>query len=163
MPAKTRVYTEGYAPPEQIIGKPEPRSDLFALAGTLYHLATGKVAGRLLHRPEIEDAAQPTARRTIPAEYRWFYELIKINLAEDINERYFTATEIKADLERQQVTQGDRLPEMPTDEQGARAVLHQVRRAADGRDAAAAIIAARPIAWAAGAAFIAAIGCGAAL
>src|SRR5262249_50624219 len=39
---KTRVYTEGYAPPEQIIGKPEPRSDLFALAGTLYHLATGK-------------------------------------------------------------------------------------------------------------------------
>src|SRR5438132_8519222 len=41
MATKTRVYTEGYAPPEQIIGKPEPRSDLFALAGTLYHLATG--------------------------------------------------------------------------------------------------------------------------
>ena len=40
--AKTRVYTEGYAPPEQIVGKPEPRSDLFALAGTLYHLLTGK-------------------------------------------------------------------------------------------------------------------------
>ena len=40
--AKTKVYTEGYAPPEQIIGKPEPRSDLFALAGTLYHLATGQ-------------------------------------------------------------------------------------------------------------------------
>src|SRR5258708_16992754 len=39
--AKTKVYTEGYAPPEQIIGKPEPRSDLFARAGTLYHLATG--------------------------------------------------------------------------------------------------------------------------
>src|SRR5207302_7779698 len=42
MAAKTRVYTEGYAPPEQIIGKPEPRSDLFALCGTLYHLVTGK-------------------------------------------------------------------------------------------------------------------------
>ncbi len=40
--AKTKVYTEGYAPPEQIIGKPEPRSDLFALAATMYHLATGK-------------------------------------------------------------------------------------------------------------------------
>src|SRR5579875_2120346 len=26
MAAKTRVYTEGYAPPEQIVGKPEPRS-----------------------------------------------------------------------------------------------------------------------------------------
>ena len=42
MKAKTRVYTEGYAPPEQIVGKPEPRSDLFALAGTMYHLLTGK-------------------------------------------------------------------------------------------------------------------------
>ena len=40
--AKTKVYTEGYAPPEQVVGKPEPRSDLFALAGTLYHLLTGK-------------------------------------------------------------------------------------------------------------------------
>ena len=40
--AKTKVFTEGYAPQEQVAGKPEPRSDLFALAGTLYHLAAGK-------------------------------------------------------------------------------------------------------------------------
>jgi serine/threonine-protein kinase len=33
-----RVYTESYAPPEQIVGRPEPRSDLFGLAATLYHL-----------------------------------------------------------------------------------------------------------------------------
>lgn len=29
--AKTKVYTEGYAPLEQIAGKPEPRSDLLPL------------------------------------------------------------------------------------------------------------------------------------
>jgi serine/threonine-protein kinase len=99
--AKTRVYTEGYAPPEQIIGRPEPRSDLFALAGTMYHLATGKP-------PEGYHTARELEARlgdgSIPAEQRWFYELIKINLAEDVNERYFSAAEIKADLELRRVS-----------------------------------------------------------
>src|SRR5436305_5843658 len=52
--AKTKVYTEGYAPPEQIIGKPEPRSDLFALAGTMYHLATGKAPEGYYTARELE-------------------------------------------------------------------------------------------------------------
>ncbi len=99
--AKTRVYTEGYAPPEQIVGKPEPRSDLFALAGTLYHLATGKAPEGFYTAKEID--AQ-LADGSIPKEQRWFYELIRINLAEDVNERYFSAREIKADLEKHQVT-----------------------------------------------------------
>jgi serine/threonine protein kinase len=35
------VYgTDGYAPPEQYRGQPEPRSDVFALAATAYHLLT---------------------------------------------------------------------------------------------------------------------------
>src|SRR5262245_55849651 len=101
--AKTKVYTEGYAPPEQIIGKPEPRSDLFALAGTMYHLATGKAPEGYYTARELETQLGDGAA-ALPAQYRWFYELIKINLAEDINERYFTAREIKADLERRQVT-----------------------------------------------------------
>lgn len=38
---KSSVYgTLGYAAPEQAAGKPEPRSDVYALAATLYHLAT---------------------------------------------------------------------------------------------------------------------------
>jgi serine/threonine protein kinase len=101
--AKTRVYTEGYAPPEQIVGKPEPRSDLFALAGTMYHLATGKAPEGFYTARELEgqltDPAGP-----IPAEQRWFFELLKINLAEDANDRYFSAREIKADLEKRRVT-----------------------------------------------------------
>ena len=112
MAAKTRVYTEGYAPPEQIVGKPEPRSDLFALAGT--HVSPGHRQGarRLLHGQGDRDAAgRPDG--TVPAEQRWFFELIKINLAEDVNDRYFSAREIKADLEKQQVTHGSGLPEVP--------------------------------------------------
>jgi serine/threonine protein kinase len=101
--AMTRVYTEGYAPPEQIIGKPEPRSDLFALAGTLYHLATGKAPEGFYTARELEEQLNDPAG-LLPAEHRWFYELIKINLAEDANDRYFSAREIKADLARRRVT-----------------------------------------------------------
>lgn len=102
MKAKTRVYTEGYAPPEQIVGKPEPRSDLFALAGTMYHLATGKAPEGYYTAKELEDRLAQNG--AIPAPQRWFFELIRINLAEDLHDRYHTAREIKADLERRQVT-----------------------------------------------------------
>jgi serine/threonine-protein kinase len=99
--AKTRVYTEGYAPPEQIVGKPEPRSDLFALAGTMYHLATGKAPEGFYTARELETQL---GDGSLPADQRWFYELVKINLAEDVNERYFSAREIKADLAQRRVT-----------------------------------------------------------
>lgn len=101
--AMTRVYTEGYAPPEQIVGKPEPRSDLFALAGTLYHLATGKAPEGFYTARELEGQLND-GNGAISAEHRWFFELLKINLAEDVNDRYFSAREIKADLEKRRVT-----------------------------------------------------------
>jgi predicted Ser/Thr protein kinase len=101
--AKTRVYTEGYAPPEQIVGKPEPRSDLFALAGTLYHLVTGKAPEGFYTARDLEEQLSGSSG-SIPADQRWFYELIKINLSEDAKDRYFSAREIKADLERRRVT-----------------------------------------------------------
>ncbi|MBV9125241.1 MAG: protein kinase [Planctomycetes bacterium] len=101
--AKTRVFTEGYAPPEQIIGKPEPRSDLFALAGTLYHLATGKPPEGFYTAKELAaQLAEPNG--PLPKDNRWFFDLLRINLAEDANDRYFSAREIKADLEKQHVT-----------------------------------------------------------
>jgi serine/threonine protein kinase len=101
--AKTRVYTEGYAPPEQIVGKPEARSDLFALAGTLYHLATGK-SPEGFHTARALDKQLADPNSPLPVADRWFYELIKINLAEDVNDRYFSARAIKADLEKRQVS-----------------------------------------------------------
>jgi hypothetical protein len=101
---KTRVYTEGYAPPEQIIGKPEPRSDLFALAATLYQLATGKVPDGFHSAKEIENELANPNSTLIPAQFKWFFELIRMNLAEGINERYFSANEFKRDLVQKKVT-----------------------------------------------------------
>lgn len=113
MAGKTRVYTEGYAPPEQIVGKPEARSDLFALAATLYHLVVGKAPEGFYSAKELEaqlaDPASP-----LPAQHRWFFELLKINLAEDVNDRYFSAREIKADLERQRVSKEFNCPKCQT-------------------------------------------------
>ena len=99
--AKTRVYTEGYAPPEQIIGKPEPRSDLFALAGTLFHLVTGKSPEGSFTAKEIETKL---GDNSIAAKDKWFWELMKINLAEDVNDRYFSAKDFKVDLEKKGLT-----------------------------------------------------------
>jgi predicted Ser/Thr protein kinase len=108
--AKTRVYTEGYAPPEQILGKPEVRSDLFALAGTLYHLATGKAPEGFYTARELQ-AQLAQANGALPAEQRWFYELITINLAEDVNDRYFSCAEFKADLQQRRVTKDVACPQ----------------------------------------------------
>jgi serine/threonine protein kinase len=111
--SKTRVYTEGYAPPEQIIGKPEPRSDLFALAGTLYHLATGKSPEGFYTAKEIDtQLADPAC--PWPKEHRWFFELIRINLSEDANDRYYSAKEIKADLVNKRVTKEVACPKCKT-------------------------------------------------
>jgi serine/threonine protein kinase len=38
----TQIGSVGYAPPEQYVGKMEPRSDLYALAATMHHLLTGR-------------------------------------------------------------------------------------------------------------------------
>jgi predicted Ser/Thr protein kinase len=101
--AKTRVYTEGYAPPEQVVGKPEARSDLFALAGTLYHLATGRAPEG--HYTAHEIASQlALGNGAIAPGQRWFFELIQNNLAEDVSDRYFTCQEFKRDLEHRQIT-----------------------------------------------------------
>lgn len=37
----TNIFTTGYAPPEQVMGKGIPQSDFFALGATLVHLLTG--------------------------------------------------------------------------------------------------------------------------
>lgn len=39
---KTRIGTDGYAPVEQYMGKPDTRSDLFSLGALMYFLVTGK-------------------------------------------------------------------------------------------------------------------------
>jgi hypothetical protein len=101
--SKTRVFTEGYAPPEQIVGRPEVRSDLFALAGTLYHLATGKAPEGHFTALELKERLARTDGGIPPAD-RWFYELLRINLSEDPNDRYHSAREIQQDLRHRRLT-----------------------------------------------------------
>ena len=102
MAPKTRVYVEGYAPPEQIVGKPEQRSDLFLLAATLYHLLTGNAPDGIKTGPMI-DRLLADPKNPIPQQQRWFYELLRINLSEDPIDRYCSAREIKRDLENRRV------------------------------------------------------------
>jgi serine/threonine protein kinase len=100
---QTIVYTPGYAAPEQFLGRAEPRSDLFSLAATLYHLATGR-------EPRGHETSEEIAvllddpSRPIPEKDRWFYDLLRINLSADPEERYYSAQALKADLERRSVT-----------------------------------------------------------
>ncbi|MFN5330649.1 MAG: serine/threonine protein kinase [Planctomycetota bacterium] len=95
--AKTRIFTEGYAPPEQVVGRPEIRSDLFALAGTLYHLSTGSVPEGTSTGAEIK-ARLAGQGVPYPESDRWFWDLIRINLSEDPSDRYFSARDLGKDL-----------------------------------------------------------------
>lgn len=96
--SKTRIFTEGYAPPEQVVGRPEARSDLFALAGTLYHLATGNSPEGTSTGREIASRLEEKNSLAYPEDDRWFWELIRINLSEDPSDRYYSAREFARDL-----------------------------------------------------------------
>jgi serine/threonine protein kinase len=88
------VYAEGYSPLEQIAGKAEPRSDLFALSATMYHLLT------MEHPSDVAPA-----RNRLPASCpKWLAELIFINLAEDRMDRYLSVADFKQDLVDAKVT-----------------------------------------------------------
>jgi serine/threonine protein kinase len=58
----TLFGTEGYAPPEQYQGRSEPRSDVYALAATVYHLLTDDDPGEHpFHFPEMRTLPGPVA------------------------------------------------------------------------------------------------------
>lgn len=61
-------YTLPYAPLEQVRGQDtDPRSDLFALAGTLYHLLTGAPPPDALERAAARIAGEPDPLRSLGA------------------------------------------------------------------------------------------------
>lgn len=110
---KTEVFTRGYAPMEQAIGKPQVRSDLYALAATLYHLATGR-------EPNDFDLGAEIARQLNDPgsfiqqqhpEHRWFFALLRVNLFEQPEHRYASAAEFRWDLENERVAWDGPSPE----------------------------------------------------
>jgi serine/threonine protein kinase len=78
--------TVGYAPPEQYHGQSDPRSDVYALAATLYHLLTDDDPRD--HPFEFDQLT------TLPAELRL---ALSAALAIDVNQRS-TAAQLKAAL-----------------------------------------------------------------
>jgi serine/threonine protein kinase len=88
------VYSEGYAPLEQVAGRSEPRSDLFALSATMFHLLTNE-----------HPADSPPKRNRLPKLCpHWLADLLFINLEEDRMDRYLTVADFKLDLIQGKVT-----------------------------------------------------------
>lgn len=97
------IGTAPYIAPEQVLGqRDEPRSDLFALGVTLYHLATGErpfgnpgsEAG--LRRRLYRDPVPPRALR--PDLPRWLQEVVLRCLEVDPDARHATAAQLAYDL-----------------------------------------------------------------
>lgn len=92
-----------YMAPEQVLGvRCDPRSDIYALGGILYELATGRLPfGRPrsmaeLHKRLFRDPLPP--RAIVPATPAWLQEIILRCLEVDARERYATAEELAFDL-----------------------------------------------------------------
>ncbi|MBM3270106.1 MAG: PQQ-binding-like beta-propeller repeat protein [Candidatus Sericytochromatia bacterium] len=85
------VYTQGYAPPEQILGHAAPASDLFALGATALHLLTGK------HPQQFFDVR--AGRHQVPAGLPPRLEAVVMRLTEPtVAGRYDHAGDVLRDL-----------------------------------------------------------------
>jgi eukaryotic-like serine/threonine-protein kinase len=85
---QTMVGTMGYCPPEQLSGKVERRSDLYAVGATLYHMLTGKVPQLsfdplVLNMPQLRPGLDEIVNRATQVR---------------VNDRYATASDLASDL-----------------------------------------------------------------
>ncbi len=85
------LLTAGYAPPEQWMGKAEPRSDIYSFGATIYHLLSG-VHPKTLTRPfppveEFNITVTPLLSK-----------IISKCLAPELNDRYSSIIEVKKDM-----------------------------------------------------------------
>jgi tetratricopeptide (TPR) repeat protein len=100
----TIVGTPRYMAPEQVAGKAEPRTDVYGLGITLYELATGRPAfadpspAAVLDAVRAMDPPAPRAvRPDLPADLD---TIIQKSIAKEPRDRYATAADLTADLER---------------------------------------------------------------
>jgi serine/threonine protein kinase len=89
--------TDGYAPIEQYSGHTEPRSDIYALGATLYHLLTNKVPPSAPARVANHGRITPP-RQLNPALSLDIDRVILKAMGVHPNERYASVTELRAAL-----------------------------------------------------------------
>src|SRR6266568_5098022 len=87
----TVIMTVGYAPPEQFLGNPEPRSDLYALGATLHRLLTHHEAAN--NKPNLYTF--PTIRSLRPDVSPGFDQVIMKALAFTVDQRWTNAAEME--------------------------------------------------------------------
>jgi serine/threonine protein kinase len=87
----TIIMTIGYAPPEQLHGMPEPRSDLYALGATLHRVLTHHDAAN--NKPGI--FSFPTVRSLRPDISPAFEQVMMKALAPAIEHRWSSASEME--------------------------------------------------------------------
>lgn len=92
MTKKTSVGTEGYIAPEQYVGKPEPRSDIYGLGATMHHLLTGKVPLIPFHFTPVKEFK--------PSVSLELNNIVMKALGMKPDDRYSSADEMKQALEK---------------------------------------------------------------
>ncbi len=90
----TVIMTLGYAPPEQLHGMPEPRSDIYALGATLHRVLTRHDA--VNNKPNI--FAFPPLRMLRPDLSPAFEQVVMRALAPNIEQRWSSAEEMERAL-----------------------------------------------------------------
>ena len=84
----TQIGSVGYAPPEQYMGKTEPRSDLYSLAATMHHLLTGR-------DPQLEPPFSfPPLRDLNPAVSKQTADVVMRALEKEVDKRPRNAREM---------------------------------------------------------------------
>ena len=88
----TQIGSVGYAPPEQYLGRMEPRSDLYSLAATMHHLLTGR-------DPQLEPPFSfPPLRSLAPEVSARTEEVVMRALDKDVAKRPGSAREMRDQL-----------------------------------------------------------------
>jgi serine/threonine protein kinase len=87
----TIIMTPGYAPPEQLYGRAEPRSDIYALGATLHKILTRHDAAN--NQPGI--FSFPPVRSLRPDISPAFDQVVMKALNPDVEQRWSSATEME--------------------------------------------------------------------
>ncbi|GCE19488.1 protein kinase domain-containing protein [Dictyobacter kobayashii] len=90
----TVIMTLGYAPPEQLHGMPEPRSDIYALGATMHRLLTRHDAAN--NKPNA--FAFPALRMLRPDISPAFEQIVMKSLAPQLDFRWSSAAELERAL-----------------------------------------------------------------